>query len=63
MVDLDMQSAGPVSLPSPTFYAHLVCFRARSYMNSLRNKDQNMSKLDPNAFDAHESLQRFMYFS
>ncbi|KAI6230169.1 hypothetical protein M3Y99_01094700 [Aphelenchoides fujianensis] len=61
------RASGPVSLPAPVQYAHLVCFRARSYMNSYRRNRQPLPNplkaKETEKFDAHEDLRPFMYFS
>ncbi|KAI6238409.1 hypothetical protein M3Y99_00692300 [Aphelenchoides fujianensis] len=61
------RASGPVSLPAPVQYAHLVCFRARSYMNSYRRNRQPLPNplkaKETEKFDAHEDLRSFMYFS
>ncbi|KAI6174172.1 Dolichyl-diphosphooligosaccharide--protein glycosyltransferase subunit 1 [Aphelenchoides besseyi] len=56
------RTSGPVSLPAPVQYAHLVCYRARSYINSLRKNGHPLpNHVQGNEdFNPHENLRSYI---
>ncbi|KAI6206059.1 Dolichyl-diphosphooligosaccharide--protein glycosyltransferase subunit 1 [Aphelenchoides besseyi] len=56
------RASGPVSLPAPVQYAHLVCYRARSYINSYRNNNRELPDHQNGTgdFNPHDNLRSFI---
>jgi eukaryotic translation initiation factor 2C len=52
------RTTSSVSIPSPTYYAHLTCSRAKMYLKVSNNKDT-----PPELLKLHENLKKYpMYF-